>query len=130
MSLEPGKTCPFAEVVQDLDLDQRLVMEPLLVADNLDGDKFTGCVVTTLEHLTKRAFAERADDFIAVRQMIVVDDEVVTSVVIVPMIVGGVVQCRVLLLATGAEEIHLFEIENLLALVLGKVLDLRAPEQF
>lgn len=50
------KTYPFTKVIQDLDLNKGLMMEPFLVPDNLDSHGFTSAVVPAVENLTKGAF--------------------------------------------------------------------------
>ena len=44
---------PLAQVLQDLDLHQRLVVEPLLVADDLDGEQRVFLVVEHLHDLAE-----------------------------------------------------------------------------
>lgn len=46
-----NKTYPFPKVVQDLDLNERLMVEAFLVADDFDGGRLPGCVVSTLKNL-------------------------------------------------------------------------------
>ena len=90
-------TDPFPQVVEDLDLDERLVVESLLVPDDLDGDGSSRAVVTTLEDLTERTLAEQPDDLVPVREVIVLDDEVVSPFVIVAVVVDRLLaSCRLL----------------------------------
>ena len=48
-----GSTYPFAQAVEDLDLYQCLVVEPLRVADDLDRHGLAGAMVATVQHLTE-----------------------------------------------------------------------------
>lgn len=45
---EVNVTYPFAKVIQNLDLDQCLMVEPLLVADDLDRNRLTGLMVPAI----------------------------------------------------------------------------------
>ena len=58
-------TNPFPEVIKDLYLDQSLVMETFLVADDLDSDGLTSAVITTAQDLAEGAFPKRVRDLIA-----------------------------------------------------------------
>ena len=85
-----GRICythPFAQLLKDVDLNQSLLMEPLLVTDDLDGHGLARAVITAVKHLAERAFAEGIDNLISVREMIVCDDLVVAAIVIVPVVV-------------------------------------------
>lgn len=46
-----------SEMVQDAHLDQSLMMEPLLVANDLDGHVLIGAVIQSSYHLTETSFA-------------------------------------------------------------------------
>ena len=60
-------TNPFPKVIKDLYLDQSLMVEALLVADDLYGDRLTGAMITTTQDLTKGTFPKRVRDLISER---------------------------------------------------------------
>jgi hypothetical protein len=76
-------TYPFVQVVQDLDFNNRLTVEALLVPDNLDGYILACLVIVALGHLTKRTFAQHIQDLVAIHKMIMVDDQVVTTLIVI-----------------------------------------------
>lgn len=61
----------FPQVVQDADLDQRLVVEPLLVPYYLYGDMFVGHVVQGSDDLPETALAYYFQDLVAIADMVV-----------------------------------------------------------
>jgi len=66
-----GKSAyPFPQTVQDFDLNQRLVVEPLLVTDDFDSDRLARAMISTLENLAKGALTKRVNDFVAVCKVI------------------------------------------------------------
>ena len=67
------------------------MVEPLLVPDDLDRHGLAGAMVAAVQHLTERALAQSVDDFVAVRQMVMHDNEIVASFVVVAVIIRGVV---------------------------------------
>ena len=95
------------------------MVESLFVTDNLDGNRLPRAVIPALENLAKRTLAERVDDFVAIREVISDDHQVVTSLVVVTMVVGRVVPCRLLLFAASTDAIHILIVEDLPTLILG-----------
>lgn len=87
---KPSRTNPFPQILQDLDFNQRLVMEPLLISDYLDRNTLPGLMVSTLPNLTKRTLPKQAHDLVSIRQVIPLDHEIVPSLVIVPMVLRGI----------------------------------------
>lgn len=63
------------------------MMKPLLVSDDLDRHKFVGFVIETFEGLSEGAFAQEFLDFIPIAEMIVKDNLIVATVVIVAIVV-------------------------------------------
>lgn len=59
------------QVVQHAHLHQRLVVEPLLVPDDLDGHLVPGAVVQRPDHLPEGALADHFEDFVSVRYVVV-----------------------------------------------------------
>lgn len=103
-------------------------MKAFLVADDLDSDGFTSAVIATVEHLTKGALAQGVYDLIAISQVVVIDDQIVASLVVVPKVVRRFVRVRGLLLAIRANIIHRWEIQNFLPLVIRQLMTLAALE--
>jgi hypothetical protein len=60
--------------------------------------------------------------------MVVINDKIVASVVVISVIVGRVVQHRGLLLASGTNTVYSREIEDFFAFIFGEELILRAFE--
>lgn len=59
------------EMVEDPDLHQRLVMEALLVADDLDGHLAPGAVVQGSDHLAEGSLANDLEDLVSVGYVVV-----------------------------------------------------------
>jgi hypothetical protein len=83
----PCCTHPFHQLLQDLDFDEGLGVEAFLVADDLDGHVSTRLVIPATENLAETAFAEHTRDFVPVTQMVSLDDQVVTSLVVIAVVV-------------------------------------------
>lgn len=105
MTTSERRSYPFAEIIEDLDLNKSLVVEPLFVADDFDCDRFTGAVITTMENLAKRSLAESIYNFVSIGEMVMVDHKIIASFVIVAIVVDRVVQYRWLLPAACADAI-------------------------
>lgn len=78
---------PFDQLSQDLDLDQSLSVEPLLIANDLDSDRQTRFVISALQHLAKGPFAQDANDFVSITEMVALDDNVVSPLVVKAVVV-------------------------------------------
>lgn len=61
----------LAQFVQQPDLDEGLMMEALLVADDLDGDVRVGFVVECSDHLAEAAFADDLENLVAIGYVVV-----------------------------------------------------------
>lgn len=95
------------------------MVEPLFVADDLDGHGLSSTIVTTMKHLPKRPLAKSVDDFVTICQVIMSNDKVVAAFVVVAKVVGRVLQRGRLLLASGTDVVHRRIFEYLLAFVIG-----------
>lgn len=62
---------PFTQMVQNPHLDQRLVVESLLVPDDLDGDVSVGHVIERLDHLAETALSDHLQNFVAITNVVV-----------------------------------------------------------
>jgi len=101
-------------------------MEPFLVTDDLHGNRFACAVIPAVKNLPKGALPKCANNLVAVCKMIIHDDLIITSLIVVAVVVGRVVGGCHLLLALGTNAINRGIVEDLLALVLGQVLRLTA----
>lgn len=93
------------------------MVKPLLVADDLDRNRLTSLMVPAIQDLTERALAKRIHDLIAVSKVIVVDNEVVAALVVVPKVVGREIWMGLLLQAACTDAVYLRIVEALFALV-------------
>lgn len=82
-------------------------------------------MVTAMQHLSKRTLAQRVNDLVTVGKVVVLDDEVIPSLVVVAIIVRRVVPGRHVFLASSTNTVHAWEVEHLLALVVAQVVVLR-----
>jgi len=101
------------------------MMETLLVADDLNRNRFACLMISTVQHLTERALAQGIHDFIAVSEMITIDHLVIAALVIVTEVVERNVGMCLLLLAPRTDAINLRIIDNLLLLIIRQELSLR-----
>lgn len=99
------------EMQQYFQLDASLVLELLFISDDLQGNDFFGLVVDALECLPKGALTEEVQDLEPVSNMILQDDAVIASFVIIAEIV--LLLSRALdLLGSDAQEVALSVIED------------------
>lgn len=83
-------------------------------------------MIPTMQYLAERPFPQRVDDFVPICEMVVVDNKVVASVIIVAVIVRRIIQhCR-LLLASGTNAVDGGEVEDFFPFEFRKVLILGA----
>ena len=61
----------FAELVENANFDEGLMVEALFVANNFDCDILIGLVVEGPNHLSKAALANHFEDFVAITNMVV-----------------------------------------------------------
>jgi hypothetical protein len=61
----------FAEFIKDAHLDERLMVEALLVANDFDCDILICLVIQGADHLAKAAFSNHLEDFVAITNVIV-----------------------------------------------------------
>ena len=67
-------------------LDERLVVEALLVANDLERLERLGLVVPHLDHLAERALAEHGQDLVPEQHVIVQHNRIVAALVVVPAV--------------------------------------------
>jgi hypothetical protein len=71
------------QILQNFDLDERLLVKSSLVAYHLNSSKDLVLMVTAFHHLAEAAFSQDSQRLIPVRQLIVVHHIVVSSLVII-----------------------------------------------
>ncbi|ETV99496.1 hypothetical protein H310_08171 [Aphanomyces invadans] len=74
------------QMLEQLDLHDRLLLEFLLVPDDLDRDHLPRRIVVALEHLAKRPAPQVPDDVVSIRNVVMHVDDVVAFVVVKPMV--------------------------------------------
>mmetsp|Transcript_107975 Transcript_107975/g.311999 ORF Transcript_107975/g.311999 Transcript_107975/m.311999 type:complete len:266 (-) Transcript_107975:397-1194(-) len=113
---------PLPNVLEDLDFHEGLVMEPLLVPNHLQGYIALGLVVEGAHDLTERSFTEGVHDLIPIQNVIMKNDQVVPSLVVVRVVVRGC-GCPPNLRRPGAVIPHLREVQDLALLILRELVD-------
>jgi hypothetical protein len=95
------------------------VVEALLVANDLDRNKLACGMIAASEHLAKRAFSEGTNYLITEREVIVIDNQIITTVIVIAIVVCRVVRSRWLLVTALAIEVYFLVVKDFLSLVLG-----------
>lgn len=98
------------------------MMESLLVPNNLYCDRVSCSVVSAAQYLTEGALPETAHDFVAVTKMVMINDKIVATIVVITVVIRRPVRVSKLLLATSPNIIHRRVIKDLSPLVLGQML--------
>ena len=80
---------PIAQLLQDVDFYQSLLMEPLLVSNDLDSHQSARLVINASDNLTKAAFPKDVDDFVSVREVISYSNTIIATIVVIAKV------CRV-----------------------------------
>jgi hypothetical protein len=112
-----AETYPFAQFLKDVDLDQSLLVESLLVANDLDSHKSAGLVVDTAHHLSEATLTEKVNNLISVCEVVAEDYIIIATVVIVSEVGGLRVKVTDMLLRVlGATEVDLLIIDDLASL--------------
>lgn len=109
----------FPQLVQYPHLDEGLVVEALLVADDFDCHVLVGFVVQRPDDLAEAALADDLEDFVPVAD-VVVDHLVVAAVVVVVARVEGAARFGVDFARVQPEVVHLGVLFNLLLFVVGQ----------
>lgn len=109
------------EVLQDPELHAGLVLEPLFVANDFDGDHLLLFVVEALQRLAEAAAADFVEYLVSEGKVVFYDDLVVTAFVVVAEVV--LVQSRALdFWRLQAEEVHVRIIAHFDLFVVGESL--------
>src|SRR5690242_5812128 len=104
---------PFAQLLQDVNLDQSLLMESFLVADDLDGNKASCLMIDATYNLSEATLAEQVNDLVPIGEMVAKDYVIVTTIIIVSEVGGLRVEVTDMFLSIlRAAEIDLFVVYN------------------
>lgn len=85
-------------------------------------------MIAAVEYLAEGTFTKRVDDFVSEGQVIMHDDLIISTLVVVAVVISRIVQRSRVLRALATNIVHAWVIQNFLALKLGKVLCLVALE--
>ena len=102
------------------------MVKPLLVPNDLNCDRRSRGMISAVQHLTERPLPKAVHDFVTVSKMVMIDDEIVATFVVVAIVVRRPLWMGTFLLATGSDMVHRRIVKNFLALVIGQVLTLAA----
>jgi hypothetical protein len=81
------ETYPFDKVLEYFDFNESLVMETLLIANDLDSNHISSLVISALQNLTERTFSEDVDNLVAVVEVIVRNEEIIASLIVISVVV-------------------------------------------
>lgn len=81
-------------------------------------------MVATMEDLAERAFAQCVDDLVSISQMIMINDEIIATVIIITVIIGAVIKSGHFFLTLRSDVVDGGEVQHLLFLKLAEVLAL------
>ena len=76
----------MVQVLEDAQLHASLVLELLLVADDLDRDGLASLVVQAFDCLPEAALAEELEHLVAVPEVVLEDDLIVTLLVVIAVV--------------------------------------------
>ena len=108
------------QVLQNLELHQRLLVKPLLVPYHLHGHRTSRLVVVTAHHLPEATLAELVDDLEPVREMVALAHHVVAAVVVVAVVIAPASLLALHLLRADPREVHARVLQNLRPLERGQ----------
>jgi len=102
------------------------MMESLLVPNNLYCDRLSCSVISTAQYLTEGTLPKTVQDFVAVTKMVMINDKIVATIVVIAVIIRRFVRVSKFLLATCPDVVHRRVIKDFSPLVLGQMLQLAA----
>ena len=108
------------QVLQDAQLNARLVLVTLFVLDDFYRDDFVGFVVQALESLAKTAFTQEIKHFEAVVDVILKNDIIVPILVIVSRVMQLGTGLSLYLISFETKEVDLLEVKQLSLLEIGQ----------
>ena len=85
-------------------------------------------MVATVEYLTERTLTKSIYDFISISKMIMVDNEVIPSIIIIAIVVSRDIRSCGLLLALRANGVDCWIVEDLFTFILRQVTNLTTLE--
>ena len=63
-------------------------METLLIPNDFDGHRLASAMIAAMQYLSKRTFAQGVDHLVPICKMIAVNNQIVTSFIVVTVIIG------------------------------------------
>lgn len=81
-------TCPFLQLLENVDLHKRLLMESFLVTNDLHRNKDSSLVVHAAHDLAKTSFAEEINHFVAICEVISLHDIIITAFIVIAKVRG------------------------------------------
>ena len=108
------------QVLQNLELHQRLVVKPLLVPYHLHRHRSSHLVVVTAHHLPEATLAELVDDLEPVREMVALAHDVVSPFVVVAVVIAPASLLALHLLRADPREVHARVLQDLRPLERGQ----------
>ena len=115
---------PFAEVVENLYLDQGLMVETFLVPDDLYSDRLASTMVATAQDLAKGTLPKCVHHLVSECQMIMGNNLIIAAFVVIAVIVYGILRCSLLFFASRSDEVYHLIVKDFPLFVGGKVLGL------
>lgn len=94
------------------------MMKTLFVPNYLDCHRFPCTVVATMQNLTKRAFSQGIYYLVAICQVVMINDEIVPSLIIITMVVCWTVEQSLVFKTIIANVVYGWIIEYFLAFVI------------
>src|SRR6186713_1626577 len=107
-------TYPVPKFLQNIDFHESLLVKPLFVSNDLDGNQASSLMVHAADNLPKTSLSKNIYNFISVSKMITIDNVVVSSLIVITKI--GLFRLNVtnhLLSTLSAAEVDIFEVYNL-----------------
>ena len=101
------------QVLQNLELHQRLVVKPLLVPNHLHRHRALRLVVVAAHHLPEAPFPGFVDDLEPIRQVVAGAHHVVPAVVVVPVVIHPARLLAPYLLSADPREVHARVLQDL-----------------
>jgi len=77
----------LAEIIENLDFNEGLMMEPLLVPNDLYCNRLSCSMISAAQDLAKGTLPEAVLYFVTVTKMITLDDKIITAVIVVAVVV-------------------------------------------
>ena len=104
------------------------MVKPLLISDNLHSNRFTSAMVPATKYLAERSFTQCIHDLVAERKMIAFNNLVISTLIVIPIVVGAMIGGRHNLLAARSPAVDRRIILNFSLLELAKFSSVRSSQ--